>query len=98
MLLEPLLTMRSRVNCWPTSRVISPGGSKRAQASTFVGVPVGVGVFVMVGVRVGVLVRVGVWVGVFVGVGVAVALVHDGNLNEPMRVCQLVPFDVRYSD
>ena len=54
-------------------------------------VGVGVGVFVAVKVWVGVGVFVGVLVAVFVGVGVGVVIVHEGNLNEPMRVCQLFP-------
>jgi hypothetical protein len=46
------------------------------------------GVLVRVGVlvTVGVLVKVGVRVGVLVGIWPQV-----GNLNAPMRVCQLVP-------
>jgi hypothetical protein len=47
-----------------------------------------------VGVFVGVLVGVGVgvFVGVLVGVGVD-PVTQDGNLNEPIRVCQSLPVD-----
>ena len=64
----------------------------------FVGVLVGTLVAVLTGVFVGarVALAVGVFVGspgvlVAVGVGVAAPPPHDGNLNEPIRVCHGAP-------
>jgi hypothetical protein len=71
--------------------------ARRQGVAVGVGVLVGVDVVVAVGVDVvvGVGVRVAVGVDVVVGVGEDTrGRPHEGNLNEPIRVCQLplVPF------